>query len=88
MWSYMDSLKITHNKLHEQALGLGWKEVDFSNKITPNQGWKKSIFLGWILSALAISLGAPFWFDMLNKIMKLRSTGVKPEKEENSGASS
>lgn len=32
---------------------------------------------GWILTALAVSLGAPFWFDILNKVMVIRST-VKP----------
>jgi hypothetical protein len=35
---------------------------------------------GWLLTALAISLGAPFWFDMLNKIMVVRST-VKPSEK-------
>lgn len=33
--------------------------------------------LGWLLTALALSLGAPFWFDLLNKLMKLR-TSVSP----------
>jgi hypothetical protein len=37
-------------------------------------------FVGWILTALAISLGAPFWFDMLNRIMVIRST-VKPKEK-------
>ncbi len=31
-------------------------------------------FWGYLLTALAISLGAPFWFDMLNKLVKLRSS--------------
>lgn len=31
-------------------------------------------FLGFVTTALAISLGAPFWFDLLNKFMKLRGT--------------
>jgi len=31
-------------------------------------------FLGFATTALAISLGAPFWFDLLNKFMKLRGT--------------
>ena len=30
--------------------------------------------LGWIITALALSLGAPFWFDLLNKLMKLRNS--------------
>lgn len=38
-----------------------------------------SQFFGWIVTAFAISLGAPFWFDLLNKIMKMRGTGSKPE---------
>ena len=29
-------------------------------------------FWGFIITAVAISLGAPFWFDLLNKLMKLR----------------
>ena len=33
---------------------------------------------GWILTILAISLGAPFWFDALSRFSRLRSSG-KPE---------
>ena len=35
---------------------------------------------GWILTALALMLGAPFWFDVLNKLMVIRST-VKPHEK-------
>jgi len=35
-----------------------------------------SSLLGLLITALAISLGAPFWFDLLNKFMQLR--GSKP----------
>jgi len=31
-------------------------------------------FLGCLVTAIALSLGSPFWFDMLNKLMKLRSS--------------
>jgi hypothetical protein len=33
---------------------------------------------GLLASILAIMMGAPFWFDMLNKISNMRSTGSKP----------
>jgi len=33
--------------------------------------------LGWLTTALAISLGAPFWFDVLKRVMEIRAT-VKP----------
>ena len=32
---------------------------------------------GIFLTGLAVSLGAPFWFDLLNKFIVIRST-VKP----------
>jgi hypothetical protein len=35
---------------------------------------------GLLATGLAISLGAPFWFDVLNKFMVVRST-VKPEEK-------
>ncbi|WP_026897425.1 hypothetical protein [Daejeonella oryzae] len=38
----------------------------------------KKHFFGFLLTAIAISLGAPFWFDLLNKLMKLRSS-IKQE---------
>ena len=36
--------------------------------------------VGWTLAALAAMLGAPFWFDLLNKVMVVRST-VKPHEK-------
>ena len=35
---------------------------------------------GWLMTALAISFGAPFWFDTLNRFMVVRST-VKPQEK-------
>jgi len=41
---------------------------------------------GWILTAIAVSLGAPLWFDLLNKFMVVRST-VKPREKSSEEAS-
>ena len=38
-----------------------------------------SIFMGWAMTAFAITLGAPFWFDILSKFMMVRST-FRPNK--------
>jgi hypothetical protein len=35
---------------------------------------------GWLLTAFAVSFGAPFWFDLLNRFMVVRST-VKPKEK-------
>lgn len=36
---------------------------------------------GWLLTALAISLGASFWFDLLNRLVNMRHGMRKPELE-------
>jgi hypothetical protein len=36
-------------------------------------------WLGFLLTAFAISLGAPFWFDLLNKFVNMRVSGKKPD---------
>ena len=62
---------------------LGWaqtkeqeddpRHIDFATI----DGWATWIG-GWLLTILAISLGAPFWFDTLSRLSRLRGTG-KPE---------
>jgi hypothetical protein len=34
--------------------------------------------IGWLITALALTLGAPFWFDLLNRFVDLRGAGGKP----------
>ena len=36
-------------------------------------------WFGWLITAIAASLGAPFWFDVLKKFMSVRSSGRAPE---------
>jgi hypothetical protein len=44
---------------------------------SPYQKSRGLMIVGWLITALAISLGAPFWFDLLNKFIKLRESGPK-----------
>lgn len=39
---------------------------------------------GWLATALAIMLGAPFWFDLINKLVPIRSS-LKPQDKEKPG---
>ena len=53
------------------------------NNWTSDGGWLSQIgwhWMGWLITALALSLGAPFWFDLLNKFIVVRST-VKPKEK-------
>jgi hypothetical protein len=46
-----------------------------------NLAWLGNLLLipaGWLLTALACTLGAPFWFDALSKLVRLRGAGGKP----------
>jgi hypothetical protein len=52
------------------------KHYIFNHTIPQKYPWRA--LLGWLLTALAISLGSPFWFDLLNKVIKLRSSGIIP----------
>lgn len=36
---------------------------------------------GWFLTAVAASLGAPFWFDTLNRFMNIRAAGTSPDEK-------
>ena len=36
--------------------------------------------MGWIITALAVSFGAPFWFAALQQLFKIRNAGPKPPK--------
>jgi hypothetical protein len=57
---------------------IGWSRVWLRG--ADSRSWVKKI-LGIVLTGVALSLGAPFWFDLLNKLVSLRSSGVKPEKK-------
>jgi hypothetical protein len=47
---------------------------------SPLETTGKPTVLGLLITAFAISLGAPFWFDLLNKFMIVRAT-VKPKEK-------
>ena len=61
-------------------LPLGW-ELSFGDRSTqfPNDvmSWLAKL-AGLALTIGAVMLGAPFWFDLLSKIVRVRSTGAPP----------
>jgi hypothetical protein len=78
-----DRIKNEIKSLDGIGLPIGWDEKD---KAMGYLNATPSHLFGWLLTALAVSLGAPFWFDTLNKLMVIRST-VKPhEKSKEEGA--
>ena len=56
------------------SLPIGWSEL-------PRRDQWLTMILGWLITAFAVSLGAPFWFDLLNKFINVRASGKAPEEE-------
>jgi hypothetical protein len=59
------------------ALPVGWTRP-VSEAIGNGGPSTFATFAGWAISIIAIGLGAPFWFDLLNRLVSLRQTGPKP----------
>jgi hypothetical protein len=74
---------------HLQGLSLpiGWSGVGLSKDprgIPETRSAWLSKVLGILVTGFALSLGAPFWFDVLNKVARLR-TAVKPTRADAAG---
>jgi hypothetical protein len=68
------------NELHDKtALPIGWSQA--ANSTWPRLG------VGWVITAFAALFGAPFWFDLLQQIIRLKGAGPSPsEKDDKTGA--
>jgi hypothetical protein len=71
-------LRTSIDEVKSLKLPIGWESLGWFEYL--DLGFFKvfNLLIGWTLTVLAISLGAPFWYDMLNKLVDLRSAGKKP----------
>jgi hypothetical protein len=67
-------MKDVVDAISSASLPIGWSEFP-----KPDQ-WP-TIVVGWLITAFAVSLGAPFWFDLLNKFVNIRAAGKAPEEQ-------
>ena len=70
-----------------RPLPIGWS-FDASPPLDQHKSDVENPWLSWALKALglfatglALSFGAPFWFDALSRFMNLRAAGAKPERQ-------
>jgi len=63
-----------------KALPIGWPSSRFENAVGTCAFVVALLFalFGWIITAFASSLGAPFWFDGIGWLLALRGSGAKP----------
>ncbi|XBB65376.1 hypothetical protein ABFU82_14780 [Nocardioides sp. WV_118_6] len=66
------------DRLSALSLPVGWSE-----KHRP-QGFGDTFWhvIGWGVTALLLMLGAPFWFDLLTRLVSARGARVKPASED------
>lgn len=86
------------NTLTQDGLPVGWAPGHFLD-IQDNPGhweaiwtappsiWYRSV-LGWLITAVAALFGAPFWFDALQSIVRLKGAGPSPDEKANNSAAS
>jgi hypothetical protein len=82
------TLETTLGTLDKLGLPIGWTgpgegnqlQLRDENPVSAGGRLLKTHWLGWLITGLAVSFGAPFWFDVLNRFMTVRST-IKPNEK-------
>jgi hypothetical protein len=70
----------TRDLLRSTRLPIGWPNgVPFIQSAFDWKTFDGSLLAGWLLTAVGASFGAPFWFDLLGRFVKLRSGGPRPD---------
>ena len=73
------AVKEIKDELESIAFPMGWSlEAGGRAPADKNLDWWVRKIIGLLITAVAVSLGAPFWFDMLNKFVNIRASGGRP----------
>ncbi len=73
----IEEVAASTDALKELGLPVGWSEPMFD--ASHDGGWWVSHVVGWLLTGALLMLGAPFWFDLLSRLVSLRNSGRAPE---------
>ncbi|MEH1821809.1 MAG: hypothetical protein V7L31_22470 [Nostoc sp.] len=80
----LESRKEIETLLGNASIPIGWQNINQqfeqnSGNVLLIRSWQVfRLICGWLISGLAIAMGAPFWFDILNKVINVRNAGPKP----------
>ena len=83
----MEELRASNREIRQALeedvpLPIGWTPSNLAQQREEEWGipWLKRIF-GWIISGVAISMGASFWFELLSKVVKVQNIGNTDHKD-------
>ncbi len=68
--------------LDELPLPIGRSPIIIAQQEAASQRWPIPILrriLGWLITGVAISMGASFWYDLLKRVIRVRNTGEQPD---------
>jgi hypothetical protein len=74
--AWTQQVKANQEKLEHLGIPIGWNQPEDRS----SQWFLLIKFAGILATALAATMGAPFWFDVLNRIVVIRST-IKPQEK-------
>jgi hypothetical protein len=86
----VETLRLANAELSALTIPLGWTQGALANNSDFRQwpGWPSELkawwdtithhLIGWLLTVIAVSLGAPFWFDLLSRFISIRASGNPP----------
>ena len=71
------AIRTTQEAIDLIPLPLGWPSDPERSlpALVVRAARSRSTLLGWLLSTIALSMGAPFWFDLLNRAVGFRQPG-------------
>ncbi|MDF0642686.1 MAG: hypothetical protein P0111_01540 [Nitrospira sp.] len=75
-----ETVTTLRSQINALQLPIGWSADARDSRAVPTS-WGDALMklVGLSLTVFAVSLGAPFWFDLLNKLVNIRSAGKPPE---------
>jgi hypothetical protein len=86
------------NKMAQDGFPVGWPPGHFFDIQDEKGKWQAfwvaspSVsyrpLIGWFITAVAALFGAPFWFDMLQSVIRLKGAGPSPDEKVNNRAAS
>ncbi|MEA5619345.1 hypothetical protein VB711_16065 [Cronbergia sp. UHCC 0137] len=81
----------TNQILGDVTLPIGWTNANIQQQMS----WETfringlpilnilTMISGWLITGMAIAMGAPFWFDLLSKVMNVRNAGKSGKSSRN-----
>jgi hypothetical protein len=69
-------------EIDKLIIPVGWTLAEWNEFENGDWPTKMKKIVGILFSAVAVSLGATFWFDLLNKLVNLRAAAAKPPRSD------